>query len=133
MRHSIQQTCAGLGVAVITGAVVGCIAGVAVSLPSGFVAWGGMLWSFIGAASLGVGFVGAKATDRLTSADARGSRSAGVGTICASAVFGGVTAALLLEKTASVTVIGGATFFALASAIATAGATRHRTRVKTTT
>ena len=128
MRDTVRETRAALGVAVAIGAAVGYGAGVAVSLPSGFWAWAGLVWSFVGAASLGLGFIAAEiAAGRFTSADTREPRRVGAAPICTSAIFGGVTAALLLKETASVTAVGTATFFALASAVATFSAGRRRT------
>ncbi|MBI9113798.1 hypothetical protein [Sanguibacter suaedae] len=129
MESAVRERCVALGVAVVIGAVVGCLAGVALSATSGFVAWGGFVWSVIGAASLGLGFVAAEITRLVAKGTGRESRGAGTGAILASAVLAGASAAALLSWTASVTVLGGAVFFALVSAGATYGATRRRTRV----
>lgn len=135
MRASLGETFINFSITVAIGALFGFVALAIVTFPlspfpwegySPFLLWGAFIWSMIGAAAFGLGFVAAAMTTCLMSSSAEVRREADIASVSASALLGGATAGLLLVETASLIVLGGIVVFALGSAAATHIGVRRR-------
>ena len=138
MRPSLGDTFINFSITVAAGALFGAAALVIVTFPlspvpwegnSPFLLWAGFIWSMVGGAAFGLGFLAAAIITCLMSSPTEVRREANIAAICGSALFGGATAGLLLVETASLIVLGGIAIFALGSAAATYIGIRRRTPV----